>query len=346
MIKINGAYGEGGGQILRTCLTLSVLTRQPVLIENIRANRSKPGLRPQHLSAVKAMANLSNAEIMGDVLSSQMLQFSPSKVSSGKYTFKIRTAGALSLVLQTIFLPLSFANSLSHITLTGGTHVNWSPSYHYLQEQWLPIMLQIGFRLELNLIKTGFYPEGGGEVKVIIRPAQEMHPFRCQERGELIRVRGLSGVANLDDGIAKRQKYQALRRLYEICQDSKINTVHLPSPGKGTFILLKADFLQCGSACFSGLGAPGKRAERVADEAVDQMLGFLETNGTVDHFLADQLLLPLAVIPERSIFRTNQITQHLITNAHVIREFLPAKIEIEGELNKPGLIKIEGVSQK
>ena len=133
MIKMNGAYGEGGSQILRTSLTLSALTHQPVLIENIRTNRSKAGLCPQHLSAFKAMAILSNAEIKWDVLGSQRLLFSPSNVSSGKYTFEIRTAGALSLVFQTIFEPLSFANSPSHITLTGGTHVNWSPSYHYLR---------------------------------------------------------------------------------------------------------------------------------------------------------------------------------------------------------------------
>ena len=210
----------------------------------------------------------------------------------------------------------------------------------------MPIMLQLGFRLDFSLINAGFIPDGGGEVKATIRPAQALRPFICQERGELIHIRGLSGLANLEDRIAKRQKHQALMRLYEIYQDSKIKTVRLPSPGKGTFILLKVDFFHCGSACFSGLGVPGKLAERVADEADDQLLLFLETNGAVAHYLADQLLLPLAVIHERSIFRTNQITQHLITNAHVIREFLPAKSEIKGRLDRPGLIKIKGVSLK
>lgn len=343
MIEINGAHGEGGGQIFRSSLTLSALTGMPVHIHHIRANRSQPGLRPQHLAAVKAITKLTGAEVTGAHLNSAELTLIPGNLRSGRYRFDIPTAGALTLVIQTIFLPLSFAGGTSSITLTGGTHVPWSPIFHYLVYQWLPVMTSLGFRAELTLTQAGFYPRGGGEALVKILPAKELHLFIGMAPGELRQVRGLSGVSNLKDEIAKRQKHQALSRLYPVCQDAKINTLQMPSPGKGTFILLQADFADGGRACYTALGAPGKPAEQVADEAVDQLLAFLMTDACVDHFLADQLLLPLALIKGNSRFRTNAITQHLLTNAHVIKQFLPAEIVIDGALNQPGWVRISGI---
>jgi len=345
MIEINGAAGEGGGQVIRTSLTLSALTGLPVYIHHIRAHRSQPGLRPQHLTAVKAIAKLTGAEVSGAQLNSDALTLVPGKLRPGRYRFDISTAGALTLLLQTIFLPLSFAGGTSYVVLTGGTHVPWSPVFHYLTYQWLPVMLQIGFRAEISLTKSGFYPRGGGEVQVKILPARDLHPFNCLKRGELSQIRGLSGVANLDEAIARRQKHQALRRLYPVCQNSKINTLTMPSPGKGTFLLLQAEFDQGGSACYSALGAPGKPAEEVADEAVDQLLDFLQSDGCVDPFLADQLLLPLSLINGTSSFRTNAITLHLETNAMVIKHFLPVEIQIDGALNQPGTVHIAGINR-
>ncbi len=342
MIEINGAFGEGGGQILRTSLTLSALTGKPLRIHHIRANRGQPGLRPQHLTAVKAIAKLTNADLKGARRDSQEVTLIPVKLNAGRFHFDIQTAGALTLVLQTIFLPLSFAENHSQVTLTGGTHVRWSPNYHYIQEQWLLMMQGLGFRAQLKFHKAGFYPQGGGEASIKILPVRELQPFICVERGELLRIRGLSGVANLPDDIAKRQKHQALKRLYDRCPDSKIKTLRLPSHGKGTFILLQATFSNCGSACYTALGEPGKPAERVADEVVDQMLAFLETDGCLDHYLSDQILLPLATINGHSEFRTNKITQHLITNVHVIQQFLPVQIEIDGELDQPGYVRVTG----
>jgi RNA 3'-phosphate cyclase len=343
MIEINGAQGEGGGQILRTSLTLSALTTAPVHIHHIRANRRMPGLRPQHLAAVNAIAKLTDAEVSGAHLNSSEVTLTPYSLRPGRYRFEISTAGALSLLFQTLFLPLSFAGGTSEITLTGGTHVPWSPVFHYLTSQWLPVMQSLGFRGELTLHKAGFYPQGGGEVRGKIRPAQGLRPYSCADRGALSRIRGLSGVANLKDEIAKRQKHQALKRLYPLCKDVKLKTLDLPSPGKGTFILLSAEFANGGRACYSALGAPGKLAERVADEAVELLLAFLETDGCVDHYLADQLLLPLAMIHGRSKFRTSSVTQHLLTNAHVIRQFVPADIQIDGALNQPGWVQISGL---
>ena len=342
MIKIDGAFGEGGGQILRTSLTLSALTGKPIQLHHIRNNRNQPGLRPQHLAAVSAIAKLTDAELSGAHLDSAELTLKPSTLRSGRFRFEISTAGALTLVLQTIFIPLSFAGSTSMVTLTGGTHVPWSPIYHYLEWAWLPAITSIGFRAELRLLKGGFYPRGGGQSHVKILPARTLIPFTCVNRGVLLRIRGLSVVAGLKDEISKRQKHQALQRLYPICADTKINTSHMPALGKGTFILLRADFSNGGCACYAALGAPGKPAELVADEAVDQLLTFLETDGCVDRFLADQLLLPLIAVNGRSVFRTSNITPHLLTNTYVIEQFFPGRVRIEGDPNAPGLVTVRG----
>ncbi len=342
MIEIDGSFGEGGGQILRSSLSLAAVMKIPLQIHNIRAKRSQPGLRSQHLAAVKAIAKITQAELHGAEVGSQNVTLIPKHTKGGQYQFEIPTAGALSLVLQTVFLPLSFTESHSALVLTGGTHVPWSPIFHYLSELWLPVMAELGFRMDLVLEKAGFYPPGGGRAAVKVLPTHQLNPFYCKERGDLLRIRGLSGVANLSEEIAKRQKHQALKRLYAVCHDSKIKTLQMPAASKGTFILLKTEFEHCAHACFTALGAPGKPAEQVADEAVDQTLAFLQTQACVDPHLADQLLLPLSIIEGESQFTTSQITQHLLTNAYVLQLFLPVKIKITGELGQPGMVQVEG----
>jgi RNA 3'-phosphate cyclase len=342
MVEINGAYGEGGGQILRSSLTLAAITGKPLRMHHIRANRSKPGLRAQHLTAVRAIANITTSDVTGAALHSQTLHLTPTRLRAGRYQFDIETAGALTLVLQTIFLPLSFADGFSKVTLTGGTHVPWSPTYHYLERHWLPIMTACGFRLQMGLDKAGFYPRGGGKMWIKILPPKQLSPFVCLERGNLTRIRGLSGVANLESHIAKRQKHRALRSLYDTSQDVKLKTLVMPSPGKGSFVQLEAAFSDGGRGCYTALGAPQKRAEKVADEAVSSLSTFLAGDGCVDEYLADQLLLPLSMIPEHSQYRTHKITQHLLTNAHIIQQFLTVEIQIEGALGEPGLVSVSG----
>ncbi len=339
MLEIDGSQGEGGGQVLRTSLTLSILTRQPVHLYNIRAGRSKPGLQPQHLKSVEAAAAISAAEVRGAAPSSRELFFQPGEVHPGRYRFDIGTAGSTSLVLQTVYLPLSLAGGTSHLTITGGTHVPHSPCYHYLEGQWLPYVRQIGLDIDLSMEAAGFYPRGGGRIQATIRPSRELAPLEACERGALQRLAGLSAVANLDPEIAKRQKHQALRRLEPRFREAKIKTIGLPSPGKGTFLSLQAEFER--SSCFYfGLGELGKHAERVADEAVDALESFLSTDGAVDQYLADQLLLPLAFAGGTSHVHTSQVTLHLITNAGILRLFLPLEIHIKGEIGQPGSITI------
>jgi RNA 3'-phosphate cyclase len=343
MIEIDASLGEGGGQILRSALTLSVLTRQPVYLFNIRVGRPKPGLASQHLHAVEAAARISGGTVEGNSLGSTQLTFIPNEVQPGRYRFAIDTAGSTSLVLQTIFLPLAFGQTRSSITIKGGTHVPWSPSFHYLAYHWLAVLQEIGFKARVGLDQAGFYPQGQGQIQAEILPSGALHPLQRVERGSLVRIQGISAVANLDLSIARRQKLQALRQLEPICRDTKIETLDLPASTKGTVLYLQAQFENC-QAAFSALGAPDKRAEAVADEAVEQLLGFLHSDGAIDSFLADQLLLPLAFIPGLSEFRTSKVTQHLLTNAAIIGSFLPTEITIEGELGQPATVRILSTS--
>jgi RNA 3'-terminal phosphate cyclase (ATP) len=348
MIEIDGSLGEGGGQVLRSSLALSVLTHQAVRLRNIRIRRPKPGLAAQHLIAVEAAATICHAEVEGASLGSTRLAFTPGEVRPGTYRFEIPTAGATTLVLQTIFLPLCLAQASSNVAIGGGTHVPWSPCYHYLEQQWLPALKPMGVEARLELEQAGFYPQGGGIIQAVIQPVGKLGALHMTERGALLRMRGISAVANLDADIALRQKLQALRRLEPVCGDTQIETLDLPpapsgtrsgSRTRGTFILLLAQFEKSQAAYFA-LGEPGKRAERVADEAVELLLEFLASDGAIDQFLADQLLLPLALGSGASEIRTSKVTQHLLTNAEVIRAFLPVKIIVDGEIGQPATVRM------
>jgi len=348
MIEIDGSIGEGGGQVLRSALTLAILTNQGVHLTNIRARRPKPGLKPQHLKAVDAAAAISKAQVEGATLNSQELIFLPSELHSGRYKFDIGTAGATTLVLQTIFLPLSLAAAASSVIITGGTHVPWSPCYHYLEFQWLPYLKRIGFNAQLSLEQAGFYPQGGGRISASIRPVNQISPLNLVERGALLRVNGLSAVANLNINIAERQKRQALGRLQKFDwgtrrPEVKIKITQLPSPYKGTLLILLAEF-ESGRCCYYGLGALGKPAERVADDAIDSLLAFVDTDAVIDQYLADQLLLPLCLAGGESQIHTCQITQHLLTNIAVLQAFLPVTIAVQGDLGQPGLVRILPIS--
>jgi RNA 3'-terminal phosphate cyclase (ATP) len=342
LIEIDGSMGEGGGQVLRSSLALSILTGKPVRLVNVRAKRPRPGLQPQHLMSVKAAAAICGAEVESAALHSQHLTFSPGPVQPGDYRFDIGTAGATSLVAQTVFLPLAVGNralDASEVTIIGGTHVPHSPSYHYLALNWLPMLQRLGYDAELDMLLAGFYPQGGGEVRAIIRPAARIAPLDLPERGALKRITGISAVANLDTGIAERQRKQAYDRMKAKHGKVDIEVTELPARTKGTMLLLLAEFRHT-TACYFSLGALGKRAEQVADEACLWMERFLAGSGTVDEYLADQLLLPLAFAEGESRFRAGQVTEHLRTNAAVVEAFGAAKVEIEKDGGREGTVRV------
>jgi len=339
MIEIDGSLGEGGGQMLRSVLSLAALTKQEVRIFNIRARRSKPGLRPQHLKAVEATAKICGAAVEGFESDSQEIVFYPGDVRPGKYRFDIGTAGSTSLLLQTILLPLSKAADASVVTVTGGTHVPFSPCYHYLDLNYLPFLWKIGLDVHLRMEQAGFYPRGGGQVRAAVDPVDQISPLTLMERGRLLEIRGVSGVANLSHNIATRQRRQVIGRLGRRFPLNDIRILEMPAPSPGTFILLLAEF-EHSQACYFALGEKGKPAETVADEACRAFEAFVATEGVIDQYLADQLLLPISLASGPSMFRTSQVTQHLLTNAAVIRAFLPVEIEIRGEIGEPGELRI------
>jgi RNA 3'-terminal phosphate cyclase (ATP) len=309
-------------------------------ITNIRARRPKPGLMAQHLAAVQATAAVCGARVEGARQRSQTLVFEPQGIRGGTFHFDIGTAGSTTLVLQTILPPLAYAPAGSVVTVTGGTHVPWSPCFDYLELHWARSLREMGVDLELALECAGFYPRGGGRVRAAVRPAHGLRALRITERGALRRIRGVSAVANLDDSIAERQRRQALRRLAGCGATLDIELVRLPARSQGTVIVLLAEF-ERSQCCYTGLGARGKPAERVADEAVDGLAAFLATDGAVDEYLADQLVVPLACAAGVSELRTARVTQHLLTNVDVVRRFIARPITIEGALGQAGVLRIE-----
>ena len=340
-VELDGSFGEGGGQILRTSLTLSLLTGRPFRIFNIRGRRVRGGLRAQHLQCAKAAAQISGASIEGDTVGSSELLFEPGEVKPCKLTFEIGTAGSTSLVLQTIALPLAFASGPSEVTITGGTHVPWSPCTHYLIMEWAALLETMGVKVDVELISAGYYPRGGGEIRAAIHPAGTIAPLCCTERGELQSLTGLSMVSNLDAKVAERQSRRAQKRLADIDLTPDLRVMQIHSIGVGTAIMLLAKF-DGGRCCYVGLGERHKKAERVAEDATKQMLRFFATDATLDEYAADQMLLPAALAAGTSEYRTPVVTQHLLTNAEVVRRFLPAEVSIDGTEGGPGTVKVVG----
>lgn len=339
-VVIDGSLGEGGGQVLRTSLSLSVVTGKPLQITNIRANRSQPGLKHQHRQAVQAAAAICQADVEGSSLGSTSLSFHPGSVQGGEYRFSIPTAGSASLVMQTVFYPLAFADRDSQVTVQGGTHVRWSPCYHYLEQQWLSYLERMGYQAALTLQKTGYYPKGGGEIRARIQPGPGKTPLKLTERGELVHVRGIAAVTDLPDHITRRMRDRVVSRVGHKYPLQDIRTRELAGHDKGAFLFLSAVFEES-TAGFCALGERGKRAEIVADEAIDQLLDFIDGSGCVDRFVADQLLIPMAIAQGKSLLKVSEITSHLVTNALIIQEFLPVDFDIQGKTGQPGMISVD-----
>lgn len=344
MLKIDGSYGEGGGQILRTALAASALLQKPFEITNIRAGRKKPGLEAQHLTGVRAVQEITDAKVEGDTLHSQYLKFEPTALKSGNFEFdvmKVRaSAGSTGMIFQAVAPALGFAKGTSHLILKGGTHVAWSPPFHYLSEVFLPTIARMGFSTSLSIERWGWYPIGQGIVRVVINPVKELKSVDLSERGELIKISGISAVSRLPIEIAERQRNQGLKRLKELGLQAEIETVDAPSLGTGTFFFIVAEF-ENALAGFSSLGERGKRAEKVADEAIDEFIKYYNSGAAIEKRLADQLILYMALAKGKSTVTTSEISNHLLTNIWVVEKFLPVKFEIKGKLGEKGEVSVE-----
>lgn len=339
LIDIDGSQGEGGGQVLRSSLALALLTGKPFHLRHVRARRSKPGLQPQHLRSVRAAAEIGQAEVNGASLGSTDLTFTPGPVRAGSYRFDIGTAGATGLVLHTVYLPLMLRGEApSEVTLIGGTHVTHSPSYHFNETTWRAHLARLGLDISLRMDRPGFYPRGGGVVRAFLRPSAAVRPLRVVDRGE-VKVSGVSAVAGLDRGIAARQARKARQLLRRADLEADLDEESWDG-GPGSVVVLRAEGGGV-PATFVGLGARGKPAEKVAEEAVAELLAFVRAGqGEVDPHSADQLVLPLAFAEGASEYTVSEVTLHLTTNVGIVRRFVERDIAVEGAVGEPGRVRV------
>ena len=330
MIRIDGFQGEGGGQIMRTALSLSALLGLPVTIENIRSNRPKPGLRPQHLTAVKALKEICGAEVEGLAVDSRRIVFRPGRVRPGTYFFDVGTAGSVTLILQALLLPLALVSGPSRIRLRGGTHVPWSPPYNYLAEVFLPTIALMGIKTAVRLEKWGWYPKGGGEVEMDIHPAETLSPLVFDQPWKPEEVLVLCASANLPRHILERERKTIEALLHKQRITGRFEIQEVPSIGQGNVVFI-ATRKGSAAAGFSSLGSKGKPAEQVAEEAVRAFSSFLNSGAAVDEHLGDQILPYLALAPGRSEILVQGVSSHLRTNLWVVNQFMPSRLTLEEE---------------
>ncbi len=346
MIQIDGQQGEGGGQVLRTALALSVVTGQPVQLTSIRAKRRSPGLAPQHLAGVLAAGQICGAEIDGARLRSTQVTFRPGgSAQAGRHTFDISrmagqgSAGAVTLLLQTILLPLALSDGDSELVIRGGTHVAWSPPVHYVQWVLLPTLERIGIEAEIDLETWGWYPQGGGQVRVRIGGGARLKGIDLGERGNLKTIKGVAGASSLPAHIPQRIGNRANNVLREAKLPARVEPVRTggPSTGAGLFLAAEYDGLITG---FSALGAIGKPSEVVADEAVGDLIAAHRQGEGLDAHLPDQLLPALALAGGSSALKTVEITGHTMTVVDIIGQFVERPIQVEGVVGEPGGISV------
>jgi len=327
MIDIDGSHGEGGGQILRTAVSLSAVTGHPVRIFNIRSKRKNPGLAPSHMTAIEAAAKMSDADIDGLYPGSKELVFKPREILGGSYEFDVGTAGSISLVLQTCLIPAILSKSLVDITVKGGTDVNWSPPIDYMRFVHLPILSKFGPSFELEIRARGFYPEGGGEVNIQIAPTGELSGLELISPGKTMAIEGVSYVQNLPKDIAARVKHAALKKLTE-CPSITINSDVSRGVSTGAGIVLAA---RCENTILgaSALGAKGIRSEVLGESCALELMETVGSGATVDEHMLDQVLPYMALASGKSTVIAEELTQHAETNMWVIESFLGQRFKVE-----------------
>jgi RNA 3'-terminal phosphate cyclase (ATP) len=326
MIEIDGTFGEGGGQILRTSLALSVVTGEPFRIRNIRGRRRKPGLRRQHLTAVQAARAISGGSTAGAELGSGELVFEPAAIVPGEHRFAVGTAGSAGLVLQTVLPALLTAPKGSRLVLEGGTHNPWAPPFDFLDRAYLPLLRRLGPGVTALLERPGFYPAGGGRFEVEVEPVAQLTPLDLPERGAIVGQRAMVLLANLPEHIGRRELAVVARKTgWERDRLELLTVPESKGPGNAVMIELEGE---CVTEVFTAFGARGVRAENVAEQVVSAARRYQQADVAVGEHLADQLLLPLALAGGGS-FTTLPLTMHTTTNIEVIREFLEVSMTTE-----------------
>jgi RNA 3'-terminal phosphate cyclase (ATP) len=322
MIEIDGS--QGGGQLLRTALTLSMVTATPFTMTGIRAKRSRPGLMRQHLTAVEAARQISSAAVTGADSGSQTLTFVPNAIRSGDFHFPIGTAGSTTLVLQTVLPALGRASAASTVRLEGGTHNPLAPPADFLIDVFAPLLGKMGMQADIRLERHGFYPAGGGVMDVRIDPTHALRPLHLVERGELRAISAKALISNLSASVADRELKVVARRLALPESAMKMHEIK-PALGPGNALLIRIESEHV-TECFTAFGERGVSAEQVAEQACDQVQHYIKAGAAVGCYAADQLLLPMALAGGGS-FTTTTPTDHLRSNASLIEKFLEVQID-------------------
>ena len=337
MLEIDGAHGEGGGQLLRMAVALSAIQSVPVRVVRIRAGRPTPGLAAQHVAALGAVAALCNGEIDGLAVGSKEIAFRPGDITGGRHTFDVGTAGSVTLVLQACLPVAAAAHETVRLRIQGGTDVRWSPPVDYLARVFLPLLRRIGGRVEIEVFRRGYYPRGGGTVEVVIEPTRTWAPFDVASPLAIHSVRGIAHVSNLGDDIPKRMKHAAMRRLHGIADVKIEERVYrgVEAVGQGGALVLWAE---AGPTVLgaSSLAERGKSSERVGEEAAAALVAEMNSGATLDVHAADQLLPYLARSDRPSRVLVREVSGHLETMAWLVPQFVPSKIEFAsvGALHK------------
>ncbi|EDP9451878.1 RNA 3'-terminal phosphate cyclase [Salmonella enterica subsp. enterica serovar Inverness] len=321
IIALDGAQGEGGGQILRSALSLSMITGQPFEMSGIRAGRAKPGLLRQHLTAVRAATEICGAQVNGDELGSQQLRFTPGPIRGGEYRFAIGSAGSCMLVLQTVLPALWFADGSSRVEVHGGTHNQAAPSADFICRVWEPLLARMGISQRTTLIKHGFYPAGGGAAATVVEPAASLRGLTLISRGETLRTTAEALLAAVPYHVGERE----VATLEAHFPQAEKNVVALEGgcgPGNALSLMIQSEQL---TELFAAFGVKGTSAEAVANQVARR---YLASPAAVGEHLADQLILPLALAGEGA-FTVARASAHLLTNIAVVERFLPVRFSCE-----------------
>ena len=319
---IDGAQGEGGGQVLRSSLALSALSQTEVRIENVRAKRSKPGLLRQHLTALRAIAQVCHAQVTGDELGSRSVTFAPGECAHGDYHFAVGTAGSATLVFQTVLPPLLAVEGTSRLVFEGGTHNPWAPPFDFLSETFLPLLHRIGVTISAELERPGFYPAGGGRFVVRVSGGSPLAPLSLLERGAINRVRARATVSGIPEHVAHREVTTLATLLSDLPIITEIVEVASAGPGNVATVTVRSAAL---TETFSAFGKRGVSAEKVAHQLAGEVRRYIAANVPVGEHLADQLLMPL-LAGGGGEFRSMEPTLHTRTNAEVINAFTPGRV--------------------
>ena len=350
ILEIDGSMGEGGGQIFRTALAYAAVIKKPIIIKNIRAKRENPGLRPQHLSALNALKMITKAKVKGDRVSSQTVYFEPTEIKGGNYIINPKTAGSITLIIQAILPALLFADIKSEVVIKGGTDVPMAPPIDAIRFTLFPFLNKIGLNVSLKLIRRGHYPRGGGEVKLSVEPTKQINSFSLTKQGEIVAIRGISHCVKLPSHVAKRQADSAKKLLkkhgfdkieIEIESYPKDKDPHL---GPGSAIVLWAETTTGALLEADSLGARGKPAEKVGEEAAMSLIKQIKNGGAIDIHTTDQLIPYMALARGISTIYSSEVSLHTMTAIEVAKKILNAKFTIENGLNKSACIKSEGIN--